>query len=59
MYASPKDVERAGSPLLREAIARMRKGNVHILPGFDGEYRKIRIFEEIEKEEIKGQITLF
>jgi uncharacterized protein (TIGR00375 family) len=54
-----EDIERAGSPLLKEAISRMRKGNVYIAPGFDGEYGKIRIFEELEKEEIKGQITLF
>jgi uncharacterized protein (TIGR00375 family) len=39
-------IERAASPLLREAIERMRSGKVHITPGFDGEYGKIRIFEE-------------
>lgn len=38
-----KDIESAGSPLIREAIARMRKGDVHIAPGFDGEYGKIKI----------------
>jgi uncharacterized protein (TIGR00375 family) len=41
------DIERIGSPLLREAVGRMRSGNVHIVPGFDGEYGKIKIFEEI------------
>jgi len=53
------DIEKAGSPLLREAIARMRSGNVHITPGFDGEYGKISIFEEGERKEIKGQKMLF
>ena len=38
------DIGRAGSPRLAEAIARMRKGDVAITPGFDGEYGKIRIF---------------
>ncbi len=52
------DIERAGSPLLREAIARMRAGNVHIAPGYDGEYGKIRIFEDRERKEIKGQMKL-
>ncbi len=53
------DMERAGSPLLREAIDRMRSGNVHIAPGFDGEYGKIKIFGEVERKEIKGQTMLF
>lgn len=53
------DIEKAGSPLLREAISRMRSGNIHISPGFDGEYGKIRIFEEVERKEIKGQGMLF
>jgi PHP family Zn ribbon phosphoesterase len=53
-----EDIERAGSPLIREAIARMRAGNVHIAPGYDGEYGKVRIFEEVERKEIKGQMRL-
>jgi uncharacterized protein (TIGR00375 family) len=40
------DIERVASPSLREAIERMRSGNVHITPGFDGEYGRVRIFEE-------------
>jgi uncharacterized protein (TIGR00375 family) len=52
------DIERAGTPLIREAISRMRKGNVHIAPGYDGEYGKVRIFEEVERKEIKGQLKL-
>ncbi|GAB4406146.1 MAG: endonuclease Q family protein [Thermodesulfovibrionales bacterium] len=53
------DIERAGSPLIREAISRMRKGDVHIAPGYDGEYGKIKIFEAVERKEIKGQPMLF
>jgi uncharacterized protein (TIGR00375 family) len=53
------DIERASSPIIREAIARMRSGNVHISPGFDGEYGKIKIFEEVERKAIKGQDRLF
>lgn len=59
METSLSDIEMAGSPLLSEAISRMREGKVHIAPGYDGEYGKIRIFEEVEREEIKGQITMF
>ncbi|MGZ6293165.1 MAG: endonuclease Q family protein [Syntrophales bacterium] len=39
-----KDIGRAGSPRLAEAVSRMRKGDAKIKPGFDGEYGKARIF---------------
>jgi uncharacterized protein (TIGR00375 family) len=57
--SSLNDIEQAGSQLIREAIARMRKGEVHITPGFDGEFGKIKIFEGAERKQIKGQATLF
>jgi PHP family Zn ribbon phosphoesterase len=28
----------------------MRAGNIHISPGYDGEFGKVRIFEEGERE---------
>lgn len=49
------DIEKASSPLFREAISRMRKGEIHIAPGYDGEFGKIRIFEEVERKENKGR----
>ena len=52
------DIERASSPLIREAINRMRAGTVKIAPGYDGEYGTIRIFEDVERKEIKGQMKL-
>jgi uncharacterized protein (TIGR00375 family) len=57
--SSLSDIASVGSPMLSEAISRMRSGNVHIAPGFDGEYGKVRIFEEVEREEIRGQGRLF
>ena len=59
MDAPLEAIERASSPLIRGAISRVRRGNVHIAPGFDGEYGKIRIFEEVKRKEGKGQVTLF
>jgi PHP family Zn ribbon phosphoesterase len=59
MDASLEGIERASSPLIREAISRVRAGNVHIAPGFDGEYGKIKIFEVVKAKEGKGQVTLF
>jgi len=58
MDAPFDDIEHAGSPLLREAISRMRAGRVHIAPGYDGEFGKIKIFQEVERKEIKGQLKL-
>ena len=52
LHAPLDDIERAGSLLIREAVSRMRAGTVHIAPGYDGEYGKVRIFEDAEREEI-------
>jgi uncharacterized protein (TIGR00375 family) len=52
------DIEAAGSPLLREAVARMRAGNVRIVPGYDGEYGKVRTFVDSERNEAKWQMQL-
>jgi uncharacterized protein (TIGR00375 family) len=49
------DIERASSPLIREAIARMRAGNVHISPGYDGEFGKVKIFEDRERKRFSSR----
>ncbi|BCB95325.1 helicase UvrD [Dissulfurispira thermophila] len=38
-----KDIEQANYSLLAEAISQMRKGDVYIAPGYDGEYGKIKL----------------
>ncbi|MEI6153935.1 MAG: endonuclease Q family protein, partial [Deltaproteobacteria bacterium] len=52
-------IESACTPLIREAISRMRSGNVSIVPGFDGEYGKVKIFDGAERKKIKGMVGLF
>ena len=52
------DIERAGTVLIREAVARMRAGTVHIVPGYDGEYGKVRIFEDAERNKIIKRMKL-
>lgn len=42
---------------IAEGVMRVRKGKVNILPGYDGEYGKIKIFNEDEAAE--KQLTLF
>jgi PHP family Zn ribbon phosphoesterase len=39
--------------MLKEAVKRIREGNIHIVPGYDGEFGKIQIFTENEK---RGEI---
>jgi DNA helicase II / ATP-dependent DNA helicase PcrA len=53
------DLDRSPVGLLGEAIERMRNGSIHFKPGFDGVYGRVRIFEEHERNELRGQITLF
>ncbi|HOV89144.1 MAG TPA: endonuclease Q family protein [Syntrophorhabdaceae bacterium] len=53
------DIEKVSDQLTMEAIVRMREGRVYISPGYDGEYGKIKIFEDIERDSIKGQMSLF
>ncbi len=45
-----KDIGDAGSPILQEAVSRMRAGKVNIKPGFDGEYGKLEIFGSSPRE---------
>ncbi|MFH1146154.1 MAG: UvrD-helicase domain-containing protein [Pseudomonadota bacterium] len=57
--SSPEELESKGSTLLAEAIQRMRKGEVRISPGYDGEFGKIRLFEDEELSRLSGQKSLF
>ena len=47
------------SPLLGEAVRRMRGGEVLRQPGYDGEFGVIRVFADGELEKLAGQSSLF
>jgi PHP family Zn ribbon phosphoesterase len=53
------EIDKAGSPRIAEAVARMRSGDVSIAPGYDGEFGKVRIFGKFEKKKVRGQAPLF
>ncbi|HEY3377107.1 MAG TPA: UvrD-helicase domain-containing protein [Armatimonadota bacterium] len=52
-------ITASGGELLARAIAKMRSGAVHATPGYDGEYGVIRVFNEDERAQVLGQISLF
>ncbi|MBW1836545.1 MAG: UvrD-helicase domain-containing protein [Deltaproteobacteria bacterium] len=52
-------IDKSGVPLLGEAIRRMRAKEIFINPGYDGEFGKIKIFKEDEREKLLGQKSLF
>lgn len=58
---SGKDLVKATGEKTALAIAKVRKGEIRIRPGFDGEFGKIRIFGDIEKPGPSGhkQALLF
>lgn len=56
---TPVDEINRMSPVLGEAVARIRAGRVIRTPGYDGEFGVIRVFAEGEREELAGQISLF
>ncbi len=52
-------IRRAGSPLLAEAVDRLRRGAVIREAGYDGEYGVIHLFDERELRAPAGGATLF
>lgn len=59
--ASDDDIKKLASPDAAEAIIKVRKGELSIVPGFDGEFGKIKIFGKAEDIKPTGpvQIGLF
>ena len=59
LEAPLEDIGSAGFPRLRQAIEKMRSGDISISPGYDGEYGKVKIFGRKAKIESKGQGLLY
>ncbi len=53
------EIKDSGGPLLAEAIGRIRQGRVIREGGYDGEYGRIRVFRDSEKQAVAGQLSLF
>ena len=52
-------IERAGISLLAEAVERMRRQEINVIPGYDGQYGRVKIFKEHERARLMGQQSLF
>ena len=54
-----KELIKVTSREIAQGILRVREGKVKIEPGYDGEYGKIKIFEEGEQKIVTSQRSLF
>lgn len=54
-----EEIRSVSGYLITEGIRRLREGKVERIPGFDGEYGIIKLFERTEIENLDGQISLF
>ncbi len=54
-----EEIQNETDSLTREAVRRMRNGEIHPQPGYDGQFGVIRLFNEEELEKLQGQGTLF
>jgi DNA helicase-2/ATP-dependent DNA helicase PcrA len=52
-------ISAAAGALIAEGVRRMRKGEVAIAPGYDGEFGTVRIFSDADRKRITGQTSLF
>ena len=57
--ADSEALKQATLPQIAEGIQRVRERKVHIEPGYDGEYGKIKIFQDNEQRSSLPQKTLF
>lgn len=53
------DIGKASRPGIAEGVERMRKGAVTVIPGYDGEYGKVKMFGEGERTGFQEQRALF
>lgn len=59
---SASDIEKSAGASISAAVEKMRQGNLHIQPGYDGEYGKVELYTPAERlllEKKPAQLGLF
>jgi len=51
-----EEISKAAGALVAEAIRRVRAGETHIAPGYDGEFGTIKLFEKHERGMFQGSL---
>ncbi len=59
LKASEELLRKAAPARLVDGILRMRQGQVTVVPGYDGEYGRVKLFGEQESVTAEQQMTLF
>ncbi len=54
-----KDLKAYSSSEVAEAVGRVRDGRIKIIPGYDGQYGTVKVFEEPVKKRVPVQAGLF
>ena len=54
-----EDIRRVSGTRVAEGIGRLRRGQVERIPGFDGEYGVIKLFNAEELNNTEGQMSFF
>jgi len=59
LNTSYQDLQTSTLPEIAKGIKRVRDGKVHMEPGYDGVFGKIRIFSQVEQKTLSKQRILF
>lgn len=60
LFADTDEIKSASNDLLAEAISRIRRKEVHISEGYDGEFGRITVFDKSELDKYRhGKLFLF
>jgi len=54
-----EELLKSCNPRIAKGILKVRKGEVETLPGFDGEYGKVKIFKDGDNEIAEKQLSFF
>ena len=52
-------IQQYGGACIAEGVKRLRKGEVEVYPGYDGEYGKVQILDEQEIRRLSGQLFFY